>query len=369
MNKSANNENSVFEQMFENTAILTVKDDNNVVWFKGKDVCIVLGYKEPANAIQYSVEKEDKKGWKTLKTMVGKNPSIKITYQTVFINESGVNALVMRSKKPNAKKFQHWITSEVIPSIRTKGYYIHKERKSTSLVDEHGYAHFTTVDAVQDDSRKEYLQNPYYQKVNITDIDKINKLLKRGDDIDFYDYEDEHVLYFYATSIKNLHDDRMILKFGYTNDIIARNKQLKKVDYKSEMRIVGIKRIGGQGDEKRFHNTIKEHYPALQYKCKIIKGKNNPKIEEKTELYYYSPKLVSLFDKWEPRKERCDSCKRMQLILDVEKEDNQDCNKTIKIKDEQIWLLQQKNALLEEELAFMKEKEAFYKMCSEIDNL
>lgn len=133
MSESANNENKMFEQMFENTTIMTVKDNDNVVWFKANDVASVLGYKEPKNAIQYSVQQEDKILWKQLKTMGGKIPPIKITYQTMFINESGVNALVMKSKKPNAKKFQHWITAEVIPQLRKHGFYHHKEHKPSAL--------------------------------------------------------------------------------------------------------------------------------------------------------------------------------------------------------------------------------------------
>lgn len=359
MSNSSNNENSIFEQMFENTAILTVNDNDNVVWFKANDVASILGYNEPKNAIQYNVQKTDKIGWKSLKTMGGNFPRIKITYQTMFINESGVNSLVMKSKKPNAKKFQHWITSEVIPSIRTKGYYIHEERVASSLVDEEGYAMFTNVSEVQDESRKRFLRNPYYKNVNITEMDKIKKLLKKGNPIDFYDYENEHVLYFYATSIKNLHDDRLICKFGYTSDIIARNKSLKKTDYKSEMIIVGIKRIGGVGDEKRFHATIKEHYPDLHYPCKILKGKTNPKIEEKTELYYYDSKLEALFNKWKPRKDRCESCKQMKLISEINRESNIQLNDSIKFKDEYIWILEQKCKLLEDNEELRKVKECY----------
>ena len=41
MSESANNENNMFEQMFENTAIMTVKDNDDVVWFKAKDVSFI----------------------------------------------------------------------------------------------------------------------------------------------------------------------------------------------------------------------------------------------------------------------------------------------------------------------------------------
>lgn len=42
---------------------------------------------------------------------------------TIFINESGLYSLVLSSKLPNAKEFKHWISSEVLPSIRKTGKY------------------------------------------------------------------------------------------------------------------------------------------------------------------------------------------------------------------------------------------------------
>ena len=53
---------------------------------------------------------------------------------------SGVNSLVMKSKKPNAKQFQNWITAEVIPQIRKHGFYHQKEHKPSALAHEDGYA-------------------------------------------------------------------------------------------------------------------------------------------------------------------------------------------------------------------------------------
>jgi len=44
-------------------------------------------------------------------------------YNFIFINESGLYSLISNSKKPEAKKFKHWVTSEVLPSIRKQGYY------------------------------------------------------------------------------------------------------------------------------------------------------------------------------------------------------------------------------------------------------
>ena len=44
--------------------------------------------------------------------------------ETIIINESGLYSLILSSKMPNAKKFKHWVTSEVLPQIRKTGGYI-----------------------------------------------------------------------------------------------------------------------------------------------------------------------------------------------------------------------------------------------------
>jgi anti-repressor protein len=137
---TATNENNMFEQMFKNKEINTYKDNRDVVWFKGKDVASILGYaaSNEKKSIRKYVQDEDRITWKQLKLRGSKMDPLKQDPQTVFIDESGVNSLVMKSKKPNAKKFQHWIT--VIPQIRKHGFYHHKEHKPSALAHEDGYA-------------------------------------------------------------------------------------------------------------------------------------------------------------------------------------------------------------------------------------
>lgn len=85
-------------------------------WFVGKDVADVLGYKNPRKAMIDHVDEEDK-GVTKCDTLGGKQ-------NTVTINESGLYSLILSSKLPTAKKFKHWVTSDVIPSIRKSGGYI-----------------------------------------------------------------------------------------------------------------------------------------------------------------------------------------------------------------------------------------------------
>lgn len=84
-------------------------------WFVGKDVAEALGYSNSRKALLDHVDNEDK-GVTNCDTLGG-NQNLTI------INESGVYALIFGSKLPNAKKFKHWVTSEVLPSIRKTGSY------------------------------------------------------------------------------------------------------------------------------------------------------------------------------------------------------------------------------------------------------
>ncbi|CAH3046265.1 unnamed protein product [Porites lobata] len=90
-------------------------DDKQNIWFLGKDVAKVLGYSDTDKAIRRHVDEEDKyKG--PAKTAGG-------LQQSFYINESGFYSLVLTSKLETAKKFKHWVTSQVLPSIRKFGYY------------------------------------------------------------------------------------------------------------------------------------------------------------------------------------------------------------------------------------------------------
>lgn len=95
--------------------IRTVTIDNEP-WFVGKDVATALGYAKPLNALSTRVEKDD-----SLKQ--GITDSLGREQETIFINESGLYALIFGSKLDSAKRFKRWVTSEVLPAIRKTGSY------------------------------------------------------------------------------------------------------------------------------------------------------------------------------------------------------------------------------------------------------
>lgn len=96
-------------------------------WFVGKDIATALGYSNTRDAIAKHVDDEDK-GVAKCDTPSGKqNMSI--------INESGLYALIFGSKLESAIRFKHWVTSEVLPSIRKHGAYMTNEVIERTLTD------------------------------------------------------------------------------------------------------------------------------------------------------------------------------------------------------------------------------------------
>ena len=104
-------------QIFENPefgAVRTVEIDGEP-WLVGKDVADDLGYQNGSRDINRHVDEEDRK-----KMMIFDGNQNK---ETIVINESGLYSLVLSSKLPTARKFKHWVTSEVLPSLRRHGLY------------------------------------------------------------------------------------------------------------------------------------------------------------------------------------------------------------------------------------------------------
>lgn len=88
---------------------------NGEPWFIAKDITQSLGFGNPRQAISSHVDEEDK-GVTIMDTLGGPQ-------EMTIINESGMYSLILGSRIESAKRFKHWITSEVIPSIRKTGSY------------------------------------------------------------------------------------------------------------------------------------------------------------------------------------------------------------------------------------------------------
>jgi prophage antirepressor-like protein len=113
-------------QVFNNSQfkVRTLLKDEEI-WFVAKDVCEALGFKNRYTSIALLDDDE-----KVLHNMDTPGGSQNIT----IINESGLYSLILRSRKPEAKAFKKWITSEVLPSVRKHGAYMSPETLEKAML-------------------------------------------------------------------------------------------------------------------------------------------------------------------------------------------------------------------------------------------
>lgn len=107
---------------FGEIRVMLIDDDP---WFVGKDIAVALGYKDTVNALKAHVDEQDKAGWR-ITTQFGEK-------ETTIINESGLYSLIFSSKLESAQRFKHWVTHEVLPSIRKHGMYMTDNLLETAI--------------------------------------------------------------------------------------------------------------------------------------------------------------------------------------------------------------------------------------------
>ena len=125
-------------------------------WFVGKDVAQVLGYSNTKQALLSHVDADDKLQGDgvTIRDPMGREQ------RPTVINESGLYSLILSSKLPSAKKFKHWVTSEVLPSIRRTGMFVggSKELQAIFMLDSRTVQHEQRIAALEDSMVVDYGQ-------------------------------------------------------------------------------------------------------------------------------------------------------------------------------------------------------------------
>lgn len=122
---------------------------NSEPWWAGKDVAQALGYKNTKDAIIAHVDNDDRQIIERSKITTIENHIPKSAFPVdfvgadipnrglTFINESGLYSLILSSKLPSAKRFKHWVTSEVLPQIRKTGQYTHAQAATPISTDDY----------------------------------------------------------------------------------------------------------------------------------------------------------------------------------------------------------------------------------------
>lgn len=115
MNEIMNFEHAAFGQ------VRTLNKDGEP-WFVAKDICDALEIVNVTRALSGLDEDE--------KSSCPSQYEGQIRHLNI-INESGLYSLILRSRKPEAKRFKKWVTSEVLPAIRKHGGYVHATTEET----------------------------------------------------------------------------------------------------------------------------------------------------------------------------------------------------------------------------------------------
>ena len=132
---------SIIEKVFKYEAtelsVITCKDE---IWFGGKTIVAILGYAIQRKAILDHVDNEDKRNLSELVSKSKQNETDTLKYRgsktepltnnqknAIYINESGLYSLILRSKLESARAFKRWVTKVVLPSIRKTGRYVYDD--------------------------------------------------------------------------------------------------------------------------------------------------------------------------------------------------------------------------------------------------
>ena len=128
-------------------------------WFRGKDVAKSLGYIDTAKVVLTHVEDDDRAKMSELgHTATGTLTLSNNEQNSMYVNESGLYSLILKSEKPEAKAFKKWLTSDVLPTIRQHGEYKlpepNRAPKETIQLKNETDMHYNVVDYI-----KKYFQH------------------------------------------------------------------------------------------------------------------------------------------------------------------------------------------------------------------
>lgn len=139
------NQNDIHLMVFENPKfghIRTMTDENGEPLFCGKDVCEALGYRKADIAVKQHASTHDVTK-RYVRVGCGKKTDGSLAMKSMlmlFVNESGLYALIFGSKLETAQQFKRWVTSEVLPAIRKNGCYLSLlQKKSAEIVSLENY--------------------------------------------------------------------------------------------------------------------------------------------------------------------------------------------------------------------------------------
>jgi prophage antirepressor-like protein len=182
---------------------LTVIEKDGEFFFLGKEVAEKLGYSNTRDALARHVDIVDRAD-------VGIHDGRQMRSMTA-INESGLYSLILSSKLPSAKRFKHWVTKEVLPSIRKNGGYFAGQEKLTN---------------------EEILAKAMLVANNVIE-EKNQKIKELEPKANYYDHlVDKNLLTNFRNTAKQLNiPQKAFIDFLLANDFVYRDKYQRLLPY------------------------------------------------------------------------------------------------------------------------------------------
>lgn len=205
-------------QIFNNNEFGTIRTTtiDGEPYFVGKDVAEILGYSNTRDALAKRVDEEDKG--------VAKCDTLGGTQDLTVINESGLYSLILSSKLPNAKRFKHWVTAEVLPSIRKHGAYMTREKLEEAILNPDTMIKLCTA------LKEEQDKNKALEAVN-SQLKVDNTIMKPKADY-FDELVDRNLLTNFRETAKQLGvGEKKFIRFLIEHKYIYRDKKGKLAPY------------------------------------------------------------------------------------------------------------------------------------------
>lgn len=220
---------------FEDNKIRTILESSEIL-FVGKDIASALGYKDERDALNRHVDEEDKIEKIVKVSQMRQNTSNVNDSQGPFqnvtlINESGVYSLIFASHLPKARDFKHWVTSEVLPSIRkTRSYQLPQTPEEKKDLTMEAASHLNKrVSKIEDDV--DFLKNNQEidsgQRFELEKARKI-KVMKVIGGLESNYYREKRARKVFAKISKNFHDAFHVSKY----------EDLKRKDFKRALEYI-----------------------------------------------------------------------------------------------------------------------------------
>jgi prophage antirepressor-like protein len=247
---------NIFETLDENYIkydkynINVIIDNTDKLWFNANQLTKSFEYSNYIKALKQHTSDKDRVQLKN----INHSYNIKQHPQTVYLSESGLYKLILRSKMKKAQSFSDWITNDVLPSIRKYGYYKMKktyEKDKNDLLDKINYLEKQNKLMINDMKKEKYPKGALVYFVDYSNDDGYEKDVYRLGATDDMNKRrkiyDTHMLHKRPVVIKEFINNPTRLEMCIRSMLYDYRYKNKKDFFMCELRVI----------KKAFRNCLK----------------------------------------------------------------------------------------------------------------